>query len=110
MFVRWKKRKRFDKRLNRQLPDYLYAVLVESIRIDGKPRQKTIKYLGSIFSNLVNAPFRMSRFWVEAEKNLSELDLSPADREKITNDIKKVVPLPPEIGSADKTSPMVPKT
>jgi hypothetical protein len=110
MFVRWKKRKRFDKRLNRQLPDYLYAVLVESIRVNGEPRQKTIKYLGSIFSDLVNAPFRMSRFWVEADKNLSELDLSPAEREKIINDMKKVVPLPSENGSADKTCPMGPKT
>jgi hypothetical protein len=44
MYVRWNRRKRIKKiEWVMKEGDFLYAVLVESIRIEGKPRQRTIK-------------------------------------------------------------------
>ena len=90
MFVRWNKRKRFDKWKKPQA-DAISAVLVESQRVDGNPRQKTIKYLGSIRSDRVNVVGWARGFWKSAEKNLSTLDLSPEVRDKIITDLNKVV-------------------
>jgi hypothetical protein len=42
MYVRWKRQKRDQGETTR-------AALVRSVRVDGKPRQKVVKYLG-IFS------------------------------------------------------------
>jgi hypothetical protein len=45
MFIRWRRKKSEKEGLDLH---YLRAELVECNRIDGKPRQKTVKYLGSI--------------------------------------------------------------
>ena len=63
MYVRWNRKKRTKKiEWVMNEGDYIYAVLVETRRIDGKPRQKTIKYLGGIGENNPNVYGRM-RFW-----------------------------------------------
>ena len=95
MFVRWNRRKRSGMMPGwKPKADAVYAVLVESIRINGKPRQRTIKYLGYIVTDRINSPFPAKEFWASAEKGLSELDLSPEVRDKIIADLKKVVPIP----------------
>ena len=59
MYVRWKKRERSRRGWHTEPPQLLTAVLVESRRVDGKPRQRTVAYLGSIRSDyLDDATFR----------------------------------------------------
>ena len=74
MFIRWQKRKRRDgvTRLN--------AVLCESRRVDGKPRQEHIAYLGAIDDIWLDQPLddpganlKRSEFWKKAEKRLAPL-------------------------------------
>ena len=79
----------------------LKAVLVESVRVDGKPRQKHIAFLGSVQADDprmiegegANAQFwrRMStrrkvRFWRDVMRRLERLGnrISPAARERIS--------------------------
>ena len=88
MFVRWKKRqshnncppKSWSWRMRQETIDHkgplLYAYLVQSYRhSDGKPRHRTIKYLGSIGeTHLANrAPGALVDFWDKANKALTEL-------------------------------------
>jgi len=58
MFVRWKQDKSQARdpyhRARKDNAACLKAILVESVRIDGKPRQKHITFLGSIHRDLVN--------------------------------------------------------
>jgi hypothetical protein len=96
MYVRWNRRKRIKKiEWVMKEGDYMYAVLVETHRIDGKPRQKTIKYLGGVGENNPSA-FRRMRFWEKAEKELASLNLDPAARDKIIAILGKKVPKPSE--------------
>ena len=90
MYVRWNRHKRATGKEN-----YIYAVLVESHRVAGKPRQRTIKYLGGIRENTPYASHRES-FWKEAEKKLYEAGLVPEAREKVILKMKTVVPRPSE--------------
>jgi len=50
MFLKWRKRQtiRMNKNMEYLPIFYLSAELVESHRVNGKPRQKVIRYLGSI--------------------------------------------------------------
>jgi hypothetical protein len=91
MFVRWQlyrsqaltrhHRKRNDERAR------LKAVLVESVRVDGKPRQKHIAFLGS--TSIDGGDRR--RFWYEVTTSLDRLDnrVSPQDRKRIVAAITK---------------------
>lgn len=90
MYVRWNRYKRATGN-----EDYIYAVLVESHRVDGRPRQRTIKYLGGISENTPYASHR-ENFWKEAEKKINEIGLVPEAREKLTLKMKTVIPRPSE--------------
>ena len=91
MFVRWQlyrsqafdsdQRKRNDKQAR------LKAVLVESVRIDGKPRQKHIAFLGS---TRIDGGDRR-RFWYEVTTSLDRLGnrVLPPDRKRIVAAITK---------------------
>jgi hypothetical protein len=94
MYVRWNKKERgWGRRKN----DFLYAVLVESRRIDGKPRQKIIAYLASIEEkDIKKDPFRREIFWKAVTKNIESLSLSPEIREKIEESIMQRVSRPTE--------------
>lgn len=96
MYVRWNKRKRFKIGWRKKEGHYLSAVLVESHRVNGTPRQKIIKFLGSIGEENLHRVSRCQDFWTTAEKNLASLGLSAEDQQKIIASIEKVVPKPSE--------------
>ncbi len=96
MFVRWQKRKRRDgvTRLN--------AVLCESRRVDGKPRQEHIAYLGAIDDVWLDQPLddpaanlKRCEFWEKAEKRLAPLAnrLAADDHYKIREQLNAKVPM-----------------
>jgi hypothetical protein len=57
--------------------------LVESVRVDGKPRQRHIAYLGSIASDSLGSP--APRFWYDVTSKLKRLGnrVGPEDYERI---------------------------
>ncbi len=69
-------------------------VLVESRRIDGKPRQQTIAYLGSIREGLINLATLRGFFWRDVMQTLDGLGerVSRDDRAKIERSIAERVP------------------
>ena len=81
MYVRWQRKRRVDKDGWGAL---LTATLVESRRIDGKPRQHSIAYLGSIREGLIERGLsRHGYFWRDATERLDQLDMTHGQREKI---------------------------
>lgn len=73
--------------------DFIYAILSESRKIDGKFRYTTIKYLGGISENHP-CPYRRMRFWKTVEKKMSEVELSPEMLEKVIISLEKRIPKP----------------
>ena len=96
MFIRWNRRKRTKAGWRKKEGDYLSAVLVESCRIDGKPRQKSIKHLGSIGEERLNNVYDRRLFWEKAEKSMDSLPLSPDIKLKLTASLERVVSKPTE--------------
>ena len=101
MFVRWQRR-----RLKRYRHGYeageevLSAVVVESRRMDGKPRQKMIRYLGTVRESDITRPRPMSldRFWTRVDVALDELGIRGAARLVMETTIAATVPRPdPEV-------------
>jgi len=77
----------------------LTASLVESVRINGQPRQRTIRYLGSIRECHLDLEgqysiFHRGYFWRSADANLERLDLSDLERAIIVAALEDVVPRP----------------
>lgn len=65
------------RRKEKRVPRYrLDAVLVESVRVDGKVRQRFIKHLASIWEGQLN-PHRVNSFWRDALGKLGEAGLTP---------------------------------
>jgi hypothetical protein len=62
----------------------LKAVLVESVRVNGKPRQKHIAFLGSIASG-ASDEFARNAFWRDVLSKLKRLGnrIGPEDHERI---------------------------
>jgi hypothetical protein len=91
MYVRWKRsivRRSADRRLS--------AVLVESRRIDGKPRQRVVRYLGSTWERQLGNPLERLGFWRGVDRHLAELALDDSTRERITDTLAMTVPPPSE--------------
>ena len=81
MYVRWQRKQRVDKNGYGAL---LTATLVESRRIDGKPRQRSIAYLGSIREGLIERTLsHHGYFWRDATRRLDQLDMTRGQRDKI---------------------------
>ena len=85
MFVRWQLyRSRARGKRQRQLTDAharLKAVLVEAVRVDGKPRQQHVAFLGS--TSIDGGDRR--RFWGDVTARLARLSnrVPPQDRKRI---------------------------
>lgn len=95
MFVRWKKRQLISDNTHVDESNLsLYAVLVENHRVEGKTRQKVVKYLGYINESHINDPSDQERFWQQVTSNLNGLHLEPEDHQKITTKLLEVVPNP----------------
>jgi hypothetical protein len=95
MYIRWTRRERT--RLGWPIGEYaLSARLVECVRVDGKPRQRTLCYLGTIFEDWREGHYHMLGFWKRASANLAKLDLEQKVRDKIEEDLEAVVKKPDE--------------
>jgi hypothetical protein len=70
------------------------AVLVEAIRVDGRPRQRVVAYLASWakqYDYRMNS-YRRERFWRQARRALDKLSLPPDARARIEARLAERVP------------------
>jgi hypothetical protein len=93
MYVRWKRRAR-KRTLAGESTQLLTATLVESRRVDGKPRQHIVAYLGSIHDVQLKYPLPSERFWRAASNRLDALGLHDVERTVIEAALSEVVPRP----------------
>src|SRR5258708_38851039 len=65
----------------------LRAILVETVRIDGKPHQRYLAYLGSVQADRRDRP----RFWYDVTRKLDQCRLSREERNRIKSAIAKKI-------------------
>jgi hypothetical protein len=93
MFVRWQRSRSQALNFWRAESDdkraRLKAILVESVRVNGKPRQRHIAFLGSIASGDATGGAAGKRFWCDVISKLKHLDnrIGPEDYERIVASI-----------------------
>jgi hypothetical protein len=93
MFVRWQeytsraKSRRLRAFRKKHGPHRLRAILVETVRIDGKPHQRYLAYLGSVQADRRDRP----RFWYGVTRKLDQCRLSREQRNRITSAIAKKI-------------------
>jgi hypothetical protein len=73
MFIRWQRYRSKALIPWRAERTRLKAILVESVRVDGKPRQKHIAFLGSIANDKAIAGTAGMRFWSGVTAKLKRL-------------------------------------
>jgi hypothetical protein len=90
MFMRWKKR------LLLRPPggQALSAQLVRSERVEGRPRQRFVAYLGTVHVNWIERGFHRKLFWRGADQRLANLDLPAAERARVERALQATVPRP----------------
>ena len=89
MYVKWQLRSR--KRGGGYL--LLTAVLVESRRVDGKPRQREVAYLAGIRERFIGErEDEHDKFWTKVDARLDALGLDTVTRAKIEVIVAKRVP------------------
>ena len=88
MFVRWQTYRSQARRWNTERA-LLKAILVESIRVEGKPRQKHIAFLGSMSVDRSD----MRRFWHEVTARFDQLGnrVGPDERARLLASIAERV-------------------
>lgn len=95
MFARWKKRRLKRPESNGDAAGVVhYALLVRSIRVKGKPRQKIVRYLGSIRESKINRAGYRVTFWMRVERMLKKQKIKDSIYQTILITLSKVVPLP----------------
>jgi hypothetical protein len=74
-------------------PARLKAVLVESVRVHGKPRQRHVAFLGSMTFEPIGFDSSRSRLWRNVTTQLERLGnrISPEDRDRILASIAERV-------------------
>lgn len=100
MFVRFERRLNVgahskhtrSRRLKRPWPSLVVGIL-EARRVDGRPQQKLVAYVGTIRSDEVNFPAVSRRFWVRAAARLA--GFSPEIRQRFADAIAAKIPRPP---------------
>ena len=118
MFLRWKSRKRnrpefgswvhgpdepdgsniFYRRMESGEPVqdvHWAAILVESYREDGKPRQRHVGYLGGITESRATIVNHRGHFWVDAMEKLDRMADRISDRERAAIEAKLAEKVPP---------------
>lgn len=88
MFIKWQTRNR--RTSTKTLGHLLTCSLVESCRVEGKPRHRVVAYLGGI-RDAMHTNHRIA-FWQNVRHRLDQLDLDPDTRAKIETDIATRVP------------------
>jgi integrase/recombinase XerD len=95
LFARWKKRRLKRPEANGDAAGVVrYAVLVRSIRVKGKPRQKVVRYLGSIRESKINKAGYRIAFWMRVERMLKKQKVENSIYQKILRTLSNEVPLP----------------
>ena len=97
MFVRWQKRKRKSRAFGggRDRADtHWAAILAESARVNGKPTQQHVAYLGGITDSAIEIAAQRAFFWREVMRQLDQLAnrVSKDNRTQIEEAIAKKVP------------------
>lgn len=99
MYVRWQSRKlrtvKWRQRDTRRKDDiYWSAILVENVRVKGKPTQQHVAYLGGITESAMalDTPARRIYFWNGVKRQLAGLKLPAKTRAAIMQAITKRVP------------------
>ncbi|MPZ40611.1 MAG: hypothetical protein GEU95_21680 [Rhizobiales bacterium] len=96
MFIRWQARKLKKAKFGRgRAGDTAWtAILAESKRVDGRPVQQHIAYLGSITDSAMNlqTPAQRMFFYDHVMEQLAALKLAPKVRKAILEAIAKKVP------------------
>jgi len=91
MFVRWQASK--STKAGRDVVNRYRAILVESVRVDGKPRQRHVAFLASYEPSRLEAdPLSTRRYvWARASDALDKLGkrLSPEQRKQIERAMAK---------------------
>jgi len=67
-------------------------VLVESVRIAGKSRQKFVAYLTHIPEPLMSMALHRGIFWEEVNARFDELKLDGTTRTKVTGKLLETIP------------------
>jgi hypothetical protein len=84
MFIRWQKYRSVAKWHQGEPPiKRVKAVLVESARIDGKPRLKHIAFIESYEEGGLDQISTRSNFWRRARKRLKQLKLTAQQRREV---------------------------
>jgi hypothetical protein len=103
MFIRWKVRRApvWDEGRKEEYRNgpTLIAHLVQSRRVDGRPRHTRTIYLGSIREKYAAADgsvLSCGGFWRDARAKLDALDLPPEERAKVEAALLRRVPDPTE--------------
>jgi hypothetical protein len=103
MYIRWQLRTKANGDVQHR------AVLVESARVDGKPRQQLIAYLGSYSEQRFardTGPFWRAQFLDEIAERLDRLSnrITPAERKRLDKDIAARVgrPTKSEVAAAQR--------
>ena len=101
MFIRWKRRQEkgpygYDEhRRWRRLGTVRHcAYLMESRRVEGRPRQQVVCYLGSITDHQLKDLSKRHHFWEMGRIRLDSVEMDAATRERSEAAIAAVVPLP----------------
>ena len=98
MFVRWQSRERNRSQFGRYGEGDIrwMAVLAETKRVDGKPQQRHIAYLGGITDSAMKIDAQRCHFWDHVSARLDALgnQITPTDRKKVEAAIAKKVPRP----------------
>ena len=103
MFVKWQRRRETYAYYQETVGDLLMASLVESRRVNGKPRHKLLTYLGSIRERCAQGgpedAVRQDDFWRDVARRLGRSGLlgnriSPVEQAKIEEALAKRVRRP----------------
>ncbi len=88
MYVKWQRRPR--KRTGGS--PLVMAVLVESHRVDGKPRQRVVAYLAGIRERFIGErEDEHNKFWRSVDAHLDALGLDAETRAKIETSVARTV-------------------
>lgn len=94
MFVRWKNRTLTARNGAGPNSRSFYAVIVKNQRVEGRTRQKVIKYLAHINESEIDLPEHREYFWQRVDHGLTDLDLTHEERFEIEAKLAGVVRRP----------------
>jgi hypothetical protein len=95
MYVRWQPRKLKRPQYGWPRQDVAWrAIIVESVRVDGKPRQRHVAYLTTFTESMTAIAGKRGWFWNQVTERLDSLGkrISADDRDRIETAIEAKVP------------------